>query len=401
MSIIVYTRPEFDDLMNQIDVRLDALEQAENPDPPTPPPSTDYVKITTCGDTFAMSVSTKSTNTRVTWMMDGWQEPLVTKNPDINFGSAATREIYMRATQNDGTGDLLSDITVFNIGFSHQTGWESSQGKYELPERYDLESTPVSGLQYVNHMTGLQYLLIQNSTLTGPLNLSGMSDLRYIEAWGAKLTSIDLTGCSSVLKLNLMYNNITYLDLNPIADSVLDVLIGRNGGEDDHIVFNPLLTKPLRNCYRFECDDRMLINGPTSAQLPVVEDLLIDYIVQQTPFVVRSSKLTRLIARGLECTSADLAYQFTTPGPWSTLCLEHSHNLQSVILTGCNQLDDIDLSDCSLTMAAVDDILRECDSWGTSYKNLRLDGPYNSAPSANNPNLASLRSKGWYIDVEE
>ena len=74
--------------------------------------------------------------------------------------------------------------------------------------------------------------------------------------------------------------------------------------------------------------------------------------------------------------------------------------LTHINITGCTNLDDVDLTDNNLTEASVDHVLISLDNYGLSGGYLVLSGGTNSIPSA--AGLAaktSLEGKGWYVDV--
>ena len=74
--------------------------------------------------------------------------------------------------------------------------------------------------------------------------------------------------------------------------------------------------------------------------------------------------------------------------------------LTHINITGCTNLDDVDLTDNALTEASVDHVLISLDNYGLSGGYLVLSGGTNSIPSAaGDAAILSLQGKGWYVDV--
>jgi len=74
--------------------------------------------------------------------------------------------------------------------------------------------------------------------------------------------------------------------------------------------------------------------------------------------------------------------------------------LTHINITGCTNLDDVDLTDNNLTEASVDHVLISLDNYGLSNGYLVLSGGTNSIPSAaGDAAVLSLQAKGWYVDV--
>ena len=74
--------------------------------------------------------------------------------------------------------------------------------------------------------------------------------------------------------------------------------------------------------------------------------------------------------------------------------------LTHINITGCTNLNDVDLYDNNLTEASVDHVLISLDNYGISNGSLFLSGGTNAIPSA--AGLAaktSLEGKGWYVEV--
>jgi hypothetical protein len=74
--------------------------------------------------------------------------------------------------------------------------------------------------------------------------------------------------------------------------------------------------------------------------------------------------------------------------------------LQHINITGCVNLDDVELIDNALTQASVDHVLITLDNNGLTGGTVNLSGGTNSAPSALGLAAeASLILKGWSVTV--
>lgn len=131
--------------------------------------------------------------------------------------------------------------------------------------------------------------------------------------------------------------------------------------------------------YHFCVRDQLLVNHPTPAQLPVVEELWAWNTGQSGELTSASTEIRSLVVSGNHYTTADLTDQFPA-GRHGTLKAVNT-SLTAINLTGCSGLHSIDLSDNRLTTAAVDSLLAAVASWRTSGGTLNLHA--NSAPSIN------------------
>jgi hypothetical protein len=75
-----------------------------------------------------------------------------------------------------------------------------------------------------------------------------------------------------------------------------------------------------------------------------------------------------------------------------------STGLQHINITGCVNLDDVDLNNNDLTEASVDHVLITLDDNGLTDGFLYLDGGTNATPSATGLAIANLLVKNWSIN---
>jgi len=74
--------------------------------------------------------------------------------------------------------------------------------------------------------------------------------------------------------------------------------------------------------------------------------------------------------------------------------------LTHINITGCTNLDDVELTDNDLTEASVDHVLISLDNYGLSNGYVDLSGGTNAIPSvAGDAAILSLQGKGWSVYV--
>ena len=348
--------------------------------------NTDTVRITTSGSSFSPVVELcRGSDATVSWYVEGSGNSYTGLSPTLWFGTSGTRYITMTAEHADGT-NALSDIVTFNIGFDYT----QDAGKYNIGSSYNHDEQNVSGLEGVNNMTGLIRFLAATPTLYGALDFTGMDALEYIECFGAAISSVELSGCDSLIRLCLEWNDLSYLDLNPVSDCLYDL---RLTGNQSTVTLEPL-TSPLRNLYHYCAHSETVLNHPTSEQLPVVEELWNLNSGQSGALLIRSSALRSVLTYENNWTSADLTGQFPsgTGGHFDA----HSCLLSSIILTGCEGLTYIDLHDNLLSQDDIDRILAEVASWDTYGGMLNLSS--NAAPSSSGrAYISALENRYWTV----
>jgi len=85
-------------------------------------------------------------------------------------------------------------------------------------------TSSVVDLTGVDQFPELQYLVVRNNTITGAVNLSGLTKLKKVYADGnPNLTSIDLTGCENLEQFKASGCGLIGLDLSTVTLNTLDV----------------------------------------------------------------------------------------------------------------------------------------------------------------------------------
>lgn len=349
-----------------------------------------FVRITCTGTSFSPVVALRSGSlATVSWTIEGGGTTLGL-SPTITLPGGTS---YVDLNVSTLGVDTFDDVTVFNIGYSNT----DDAGNYMIGASYNHAGQSVTGLQNVTLMTNLQIFCAAHTPLAGAIDFTGLASLQYIECYQAHLSSITLTGCTSVIRLCVEQNSLTTLNLNPIASSVYDIRAANQSGGT--LTFTPL-TSPLMHAYHLCVRDQVVNNLPTSAQLPVIQQEWTWNTNQSGVLAPVSTAMTSLTAYANWYTAADVTNIFT--GSWQGIDL-HNNNLHTIALTGCTGLSFIDLHNNCFSSDAVDTILATVDSWNTDWGagNGTLNLAGNAAPSAaGTAHAASLATRHWTVTVE-
>ncbi len=352
------------------------------------------VVITTTGSTFSPWVQVASQNVTVTWTWSGGQVTGLT--PVINFGTAATRQVTMTATNSAGY-PALNLITMFNIGFSSL----DDQGRYSLPASYDWTPQAVSGLANVNSMTGLQLFLAAGiAGLTGGVAFDGMSALTHIECYQSSLTQASVYGCTSMVRVVIEQNRLSAFNANPVAATLGEL---RLAFQQTGVLALTPLTQAMPNLYHFCVRDQTVTGMPDfSSGFPALTQLWIWNTGQSGVLTVGSSvQMDSVLAHNNAYTTAGLANQFPfTGGQLTGQIAMASCSLTSVNITGDGQLFSVDFSNNQLPQSQVDSVLTTMNGYNTtdSLGVINVSGTGNAAPSATGSAAAvSLRGRGWTV----
>jgi Leucine-rich repeat (LRR) protein len=346
-----------------------------------------HVRITTYGKTFSPSVElTAGSTATVSWEVEGGVT-VTGINPTINLGPAAASHVRM-SVHEEGV-DALDKVTTFNLGFNHL----DDMGVYIMAPAYDRAPEKVTLLENISLLKGLIRFAAAHTALAGALDFTGCSLLQYVECLGSNIESVNVTGCTSLIRLVMEQNNLTNLNLNPVAANLRDLRSALQQGGT--LTMTPL-NAPLARLYHFCVVDQVVVNHPTSAQLPVVKERWDWNTHQSGALTTESSAIGNVRTAGNHYTTADLTNQF--PSDRNGI-LDASHNeLTAVILNGCSGLHSIDLSNNKLNTAAVDTVLALVASWGSTGGLLNLAA--NSAPSSNGvASRATLTGHGWTVTI--
>lgn len=302
--------------------------------------------------------------------------------PTIRFGSQGPHTVLMTTA--------FDEVLTVNLGFDAK----DDAGRYSLDPEYNAPAQPVSGVAGVGVLVNLRRFLAARTGLGGALDVSGLTRLEHVECFEAQVESVDLSGCTSLLRLCLERNRVRTLDLGPVADTLRDLRVAaQQGGSLDLVP----LRQPLSRLYHFCVRDQVVTGHPSADQLPACEELW-NWNCGQRGALRPPGAAHTLLAAGNAYTSVDCTGYWSSTKGWGSLDLT-DNNLTAVVLTGCRSLQTIRLGGNTLGREQVDRVLAEIESWKTEGFELALDGT-NAAPSAHGIHLASvLRHRGWDVSL--
>lgn len=136
--------------------------------------------------------------------------------PSVDFEVYAEQEVRLFVT--DGGVSAFDQVTVLNLGYDNL----EDPGIYGPGAAYNHPPQPVTAITNLQALTGLTMFMAAHSTLD-TIDFSGMADLLFIECFHAEIQAVDLTGCTSLQRLCLESCRVSYLDLNPVAATLLDL----------------------------------------------------------------------------------------------------------------------------------------------------------------------------------
>ncbi len=347
-----------------------------------------YVRLAVDGASFSPAVElAEGSDAAVRWDVEETGERQVGLHPAFEFGTEAVRHVRLTAAYPDGAC-ALGDIVTFNVGFDHT----QDAGLYNIGSGFDYPAQRVVGIEGVSRMTGLVRFLAATPALSGPLDFTGLRLLEFIECYGAQVSSVELKGCTSLVRLCLENNDLAALDLNPVSGCLRDL---RLSGNQSTVTLAPL-SSPMAQLYHYCAQSETVVGHPTAEQLPVIEEWW-DWSSGQTgELVIRSADLRSVITCHNAWTSMDLTDQF--PEGRNGYVEAFGCRLSDIELSGCPGLTYFDVHDNELGQAAVDAVLEEISSWETYGGYLDLSG--NAPPSDDGLSFVyELESRGWTVTV--
>jgi hypothetical protein len=349
------------------------------------------VRITTEGSSFNPTVELASGSTAtVKWQCEETGQIETGINPTLTFGSSATR--HVRMTVSDAYGDAMRDIVTFNMGFSNS----DDTGIYQMGAGYNKTAQSISGIENARAMTGLVRFAAANiSSLVGPIDLTGLSSLQFIECFYSRIQSIILSGCTSLIRLCLEHNNISSLDLNPVAACLKDFRGAEQVGGTLTLV--PVCLD-LGLLYHLCCRNETLVNHPQSSRLPLLEEQWVWSSGRSGTYTTDSSVIRSMLIYNNYYTAISLANKILA-GRNATLDANHNR-LTSVDISGCPGLTSINLSANPLLETTIDTILNDIDAWSTSGGTLNLGATCGVRSAASDTAVSNLAGRGWTVYVD-
>ena len=134
--------------------------------------------------------------------------------PDIKFKNkllvaSATNVIYQFAKDLNGNYAKVDTNNDGQIQIS-----EALQISYL--SLYADTQTAINSLEGIKSFTNLSYLELSGQNLTN-LDISGLSSLNYLDAYGCHIQNINLDFCNNLGSVNLTLNQLTYLNLENVS----------------------------------------------------------------------------------------------------------------------------------------------------------------------------------------
>lgn len=352
--------------------------------------------FTTTGSTFSPFVELHSgESTTVEWL-DESQTLLATGlTPTIDFGSAATRVVTMAVQDPEA-------VRIVNLGFNDQ----DDNGRDSLPASYNKPAEQVIAVDGLQYLPNLYAFMAANGPLAGHLDLSNCAHLAYLECFGASLTSIDLTGCLSLIRLCFEANNLTELDLNPVRPTLRDLRAANQ--QSGELTFTTL-DGPMWALWHFCCRSQQVYNLIPFEHLPVVEQYwmwnaglsgtirvqssaLLDSVLLNSPGSARP-ELENTI------TTLDLSDNEWANNSTTRLYVYEMESLTSIDMSGTVRGPATTRAyGCSLNQAQQDALLVAADGWGTTTRTLNIqNNPQQPSVTTGQPAITSLTGKGWTL----
>jgi hypothetical protein len=328
-------------------------------------PEATYVRFTATAAIFYPIVELAPGSTAVvSWETEGGMTATVTgTEPTINFGVAGTN--YVRMVVTDGDIPAFDQVVMLNLGFQNS----DDAGQYQMGVQYDTGFEQVTAIEGIPLLTNLIRFAAARVPFTSTLDFTGLSSLEFIECAYSGVQGVDLTGCTSLIRMCLEQTNLFGpLDLNPVAGNLRDL---RSAQQDSGALMLEPLMSPMSQLYHFCVRDQLVVNHPTGAYLPVIEEQW-DWNTEQVgDLSITSTELTSLAAAN---------------NRWTSI---------SSIGGGPNTYT-YDLAGSVFPQADVDAILAAANAWGNSGGSLDLSG---SAAPSTDTNVLALRSRGWTVTV--
>jgi hypothetical protein len=198
------------------------------------------------------------TTTSVAWLDDKGNTLSTSPMPKIPLGQG-THQLRLVVAD-------PSKIQMLNFGYAHdQDNGELEDASYDWPKQ---GVTSITGL---NALTGLRMFMCSDTAnnyeqvLTGALDLSGMADLVQVECFHAQVTSVKLTGCSSLIRLDLEQNALSDLDINPVRLTLKDL---RAAAQSTTALTLAPMTQQFPELWHFCVRDQSVTNILALNQIP-------------------------------------------------------------------------------------------------------------------------------------
>ncbi len=221
------------------------------------PPDAGLVVFTTSGGTFAPTIQLASGSTATVEWLDATGNLLASGLTPSITGETV---IHMRCSNYD-------DIATVNLGFNSN----DDAGRYNIGASYNKAATDVTGVSGLSYLPNLVRFMAASTQLTGHVDFSGLAHLEYIECFVSRVQSVDLTGCTSLIRLCLEQTWCSSLDLNPVRHTLRDLRAANQTHNGGSLTFVPL-DGPMDVLYHYCIRDQTTVGQYSLGQLPLIEE---------------------------------------------------------------------------------------------------------------------------------
>ena len=187
------------------------------------------------------------------------------------LGTGTTPVLAIRAVERVGMQvslggrSALDQVRTLNLGFNRADDY----GRLSLDAFHEHEPQPVTGITGLSLLTHLARLCASRTPLSGRLDLTGLSYLEHVECYQCDIDSLDLTGCTSLVRLCVEDCRLRELDLEPVRHSLQDLRAAIQ--RSDELTF-ARLSGPMEALYHYCVRGQQVNQVIPHAQLPVVEE---------------------------------------------------------------------------------------------------------------------------------
>lgn len=221
------------------------------------PPEPGQVVFTTAGGVFAPVIELASgSSATIEWLDTNGTIITTGLTPSITGETV----IHMRCSNYD-------DIATVNLGFNSN----DDAGRYNIGASYNKAATDITGVSGLSYLPNLVRFMAASTQLTGHVDFSGLAHLEYIECFVSRVQSVDLTGCTSLIRLCLERTWCSSLDLNPVRHTLRDLRAANQTHNGGSLTFVPL-DGPMDVLYHYCIRDQSTVGQYSLGQLPLIEE---------------------------------------------------------------------------------------------------------------------------------
>lgn len=202
--------------------------------------------------------------------------------------TAGVRRVGLTVSR--GSQPVFDEVTTLNLGFHR----DDDYGRLSLDSAYEHDPQPVTGLGELGLLTGLVRLCAARTPMAGRLDLSGLAHLEHVECYRSEIDEVDLTGCSSLVRLVVEDCRLSDLDLGPVRGSLQDLRAAIQ--RSDGLTFASL-DGPMESLYHYCVREQAVRGLLPHAHLPVVEEYWVWGTGQESCDAPVSPLLTSYLAR--------------------------------------------------------------------------------------------------------